>query len=386
MEKVIQKLNADLDEIYVALAEMSLINYMKKQDDKLVEQIPAIIRMKEFINLKEEEINSNIILFENFDILSVILECKKYKYNDSEIYKIIKYLVAKNFMAGIEKGDKIINLRKVADFSFEGLTKYEVKEMLTEDRLRYILGSSLPLTEKEQKFYDQIVAHRDELMMNNTDVIGLCNIILKEIIIDKEDMYSLEDINIVVDTLQKMFVTKDICESIRRVMEKKYQKRKIEENKKTNLDNPKYIYSSKDEKKYLTDAEYKTLLKKLKSTYDAYNVQLKKEITHEEMMEIVSIMIKLGYNESEVSLFVKLARDSFKAESTEIKTFIENYERYKYYFGKEELQSLLQSLEEMLVSTDEDYVFWKDLFLAELTKIDKKANYHQGYEYQLLKK
>ncbi len=382
MEKEVQRVVEEIkDMCKVFDRSIALLDRINKKSSTMQKEAEILYRMVKFIEMPIEGPKKCVIFFEDFDVLSIFLESRKY--TDLEIYKIISFLVTKNVAAGIDRTEEIIDCRKVIKFNFVGFTQNEIIDYMNDEKISYMVNNYDNLTAKEKSFFDQIMSNLSELKLGVLDETQKANMILNKYFTDMKDEYTLEDIEIVAQKLSELKVSKLIVESVRRVMEKRYKKRKNKEALSTPI---KYTSFKMPEKKYLTDAEYKILLKKIKEVYDIYNVKLKKELTEEEMMEVVSAMVKIGYDESQVNRFVKLARESFEIAEIEIKKFIENYDRYLYYLGEEEIKVLLDYLEQMMITSDEEYSIWKEAFLEELDKINEKIKYKQGYEYQKVKK
>lgn len=381
MGKEIQKIVEEMKNIKKPLEDsLVLLKYIDHESETIEWELEIISRILKFIELPVKDYNKNAIFFEDFDVLSVFTDTGKY--NDLEVYKIVKFLITKNVSMGLDRAEGIIDCRKVVNFPFENVSKKEILRFMCEDKISYMKSNYDDLTDKEKSFYNQLIANIEKLKLDELDEVQEANIVLNEYFTEKEDEYTLEDIAIAVKKLRKLKVSDKSIEAVRRVMEKRYNKRK----KKENLNKTSKLSYTKSEKKYLTDAEYKILLKKIKEVYDAYNIKLKRELTKEEMMEVVSAMVEIGYEESQVNMFVKLARESFETDEIGIKAFIENYDRYLYYLGEEVVNDLLDYLEQMMITNDEDYSFWKISFLEELEKVNQNIKYKQGYEYQSIKK
>ena len=142
----------------------------------------------------------------------------------------------------------------------------------------------------------------------------------------------------------------------------------------------------KDEKqsKYLSDKEYRAMVKEIKKYYDLHSWKLvAEEITSEEREHVASLMYRIGVDQEQLADFLKKSEKVSKTYTYDY--FKNNIEEFKFYFG-EELNQVFEYMKEIENCTDEeDKEYWImgiNEELAELQYSNKLASYE--YERQLL--
>ena len=158
---------------------------------------------------------------------------------------------------------------------------------------------------------------------------------------------------------------------------------KLKKHKKENTSEPVVINKKVTEakpSKYLSDKEYKELLKEVKRYYNPYTRKLTNEfISSEDRERIAAIMVRLGLEQYQVVDFLKKTETVSKTYTYEY--FKDHVEEFEYYFG-EDLSQVHEYMKEIESCTDdEDKEYWIMGINEELAKLEN--SYKLGsYEYE----
>ncbi len=142
---------------------------------------------------------------------------------------------------------------------------------------------------------------------------------------------------------------------------------------------PKKVKETKPSK-YISDKEYKSLLKEVKKYYNPYTRELTNEfISSEERERIAAIMIRLGLEQYQVVDFLKKTETVSKTYTYEY--FKDHVEEFEYYFG-ENLSQVHEYMKEIETCTeDEDKEYWIMGINEELAKLENSYKL-DSYEYE----
>ena len=158
---------------------------------------------------------------------------------------------------------------------------------------------------------------------------------------------------------------------------------KLKKHKKENTSTPVVINKKVTEEKpskYLSDKEYKELLKEVKRYYNLYTRELTNEfISSEDRERIAAIMVRLGLEQYQVVDFLKKTETVAKTYTYEY--FKDHVNEFEYYFG-EDLSQVHEYMKEIETCTDEeDKEYWIMGINEELAKLN---NSHKlgSYEYE----
>lgn len=297
---------------------------------------------------------------EKFNIMMEIIEINA--------NKSIQYVNGKEYIA-----IKATNLarKKVNDKQFdflvrEGGIEYLLKndpENLTEEQnqLRKIVEEIIAKADKEKgkKFMDH-------------------HFIIKNKYIDKKQDYSEEDVEDIINLLSDVGVNNEMCKLIKRYLIQDIKKRKKIEIH--------FNESNSHKNNFVSDKEYKEIIKELKKYIDIYNMVPIKEMTEEEVYYCAYLLLKIGTKESLVrSLFDRcLKRDK---DNNYIGLYNKNYKKVLYYKDRlmldESINNINDYLKEIFLAPDTDYQFWKEQIGIELTTLMSKLP--NSFEYEIEK-
>lgn len=338
---------------------------------------------KKFILMDENAAKEEGLIFNNLSILSPILT--EGGFTKEENYDIILFFLEKSFSIQMkyESSYHVVDAEQVLAYPFQSMSKEEIKDLFRKSEIYRILEKR-PKNEKEERLMNEFFDHVDEFIITPLEFEYQKQLIEK--LSKKNGVDTQEELDQIRFYLSKLGLPEECSQILMEVATKKFYRRQNKANEiQANVPLKHYVYKGKDTKVYLNDEQYKALKKKLKAVYDPYDRQFKKALAYEELLETASIMIKLGYSKDEVYTLFRFGMHGVKKEAS-ILTFVEDYEKYLYYLEQDEVKNALEYLKEMMISTDDDYAFWKSAFIEEVEKLEMQIPLKYDYEYQLAKK
>lgn len=181
---------------------------------------------------------------------------------------------------------------------------------------------------------------------------------LKESYLDKEESYTMSDIEKIMKTLQDMNVEYESCKRIRKSLVQQYKyrvgikkKERVGEGKQTETEVVKPLFQFTNEKKekkdkILTSKQYKKLRNELELVLSFNTMQVKRNLTQEERILSASQLLLLGYSDEDVYKFLSNSdsmyqfvlsskKDSSILENSSLEQLIaiykSNCKKYEFY-------------------------------------------------------
>lgn len=381
----------------VVLPETTCIIDGKKFDIKNKKQ------KMEVINCLENEITfiTNIIrilslekgngdlhndIFVGFKILSSYLLSSSL--NSKEQLFIIMNILEKNISAGIltkKPEQSTIIDPTLVNYDFKYLTKDQFIKIACDKRFNMVLNSTnddkLSEKQKNQKRELKEALESCSIQTNLGKIIENHKKI-KEKFLDKTENYTYEDLEKIIEALKELEVDDKLCTKFKWILERKLNKEKEPKYKKVE-----YI-QNKQENKYLTDKEYKSIKKELRNYFDFYHMQKIRSLTEEEILYCTKQLLKIGENKDVIRLFLMIMNRDNEEEKISINPitkYLKNYEKIKYYEDKlninEEMKTLEYCFKEIFIT--DGYSDWKKLIEEELNQVLSKIP--DNYEYEIYK-
>ena len=137
------------------------------------------------------------------------------------------------------------------------------------------------------------------------------------------------------------------------------------------------------EKHLITDKEYRSILKEIRSVFNPYTLELISEVDPDKRAYIAGLMARIDLDEQVIKRFLQLTGEE---KSYTYEYFSTHIDEFKYYYG-EELDDIFAYLEEVYASlNEEDKEYWIDAINEELRKymFDFKLGSYD-YEFKKLK-
>ena len=240
------------------------------------------------------------------------------------------------------------------------------------------------MSEKEQKRIKELEA-ASEISKKGTHTINLIEAhkIIENNLFKNKNLKQ-EDIEIIIESLYTMGINAKLSKEIRSYLEKEITKKEEPKAKKIILN-----FSKKEEpsKKLVNDSEYKEIRKEIKKCYVDIISKGLDNVSKEEIMYCAKLMLEIGTDEQEITNFLTYMNP---VSENPITRYIEERDKLKYYEQKlglsDSIKLMDEGFEELFITTDDDYVFWKNTINEELDKSLDKTKSHHSYELQKVRK
>ena len=240
------------------------------------------------------------------------------------------------------------------------------------------------LSEKEQKRIKELET-ASEISKKGTHTINLIEAhkIIENNLFKNKNLKQ-EDIEIIIESLYTMGINAKLSKEIRSYLEKEITKKEEPKAKKIILN-----FSKKEEpsKKLVNDSEYKEIRKEIKKCYVDIISKGLDNVSKEEIMYCAKLMLEIGTDEQEITNFLTYMNP---VSENPITRYIEERDKLKYYEQKlglsDSIKLMDEGFEELFITTDDDYVFWKNTINEELDKSLDKTKSHHSYELQKVRK
>lgn len=330
----------------------------------------------------EEEIAGNRALFDQFEDFYEI--AKEIQLNSKEILNVIEYVVRKNSSLVIDPEANLlcVNLTKVVMYPFQKLTQNDIKEIVKTPTnfIRVLSGDEEALTKKELAFQRQFYENREHFLTE--DFLYKATKELQIHFLEKRDSFDEEDLPIILDSLKKMGLDSETLILIEKRLRKEMTRR-IEKSK----EETKVEYAPlKSEKRYLTEKEYKTILKEIKKYFNPYHGKVLQEMDYETMLYIARLMYEIDLEEYIIQNFIRKVMMTLTEEKNVISEYLRMYDCLSYYFTEEELTDIDAYFKEIFICDDNDYVIWKEEIEKILHTLKYKVPDSYAYELEKAKK
>lgn len=321
-----------------------------------------------------------IHFFTDFDKLSEYLLLSVL--NAKECRILIFDVIKRNIDAGLLNGkNMMVDLKGIDEYVFQCMSLDEAKKLLL------VMNKDI-LSEKMDKLYDEFtrvkrVELRKFLVDHSIDTSEMveCHRIIYLHYFSKIGKYNDADIEEIINALRLLGISDKLYIPIEKMLNSNYQKRIWSSgNVQLNLN-----FEKKEKVHYLSDKEYKDVIKELKLYCDLYRNCGIRYLDENEKLYCISLLLKIGKNDEEISQLMQRISWDFPDEMDySLKKYGEMYFKILYYSEKYHLEENVKNLNDcinaMMITDDMEYLFWKKEFLKELKKVYKKIECDYGYE------
>lgn len=327
-------------------------------------------QMSRILNVPRESWELYGELFADFATLSDLMMSAGLK--NKEVFYIVFYLIEKNLGAHVlELTVRSFDIKKIENYNFSNykhLNKDVILEMVRTERYgRLATMGEDELTDTERELLEEFERFSAE---NPEDLTGVVenHRLMKEHYFDKLDSFDREDIEVVCDVFRRMGLYESYVEVVRDLLESKLEKR-------SKKDSPIIVerVQVREKKEVLTDKEYNLLSRELRKYFDVSKMVVVEPINLEIEIYCVSLMIRMGFDDTTIKRALKVMNKSLVQEDNPIVVFIKLYSKLMYYENisdiKEAVDNIMYYLLEMFITNDEDYEVLKEFIGEEINKI-----------------
>ena len=378
-------MNESIDKLLVEIAKESdrivresvAVYYTPTEGDteKLHDYNIKMIEINNFFKMftiKRDYPENHGEVFADYDILCEYLD--RFNLNYIDVYNILLFFMIKNVHSGILSTESLlVDLKQIDSSGYSKEVIDFVKDLIVEDGLQKFMNKISYISDKEIKARELI----SSFVIDLEPYYSLTKII-NDSLISKMDSYDETDVKVI----EKYLIDSKVSDKSRicfmKVINKNLSKRKSSSMVTSGF------YQVPSNKDAISSHEYKKTEKEIRKIYNSKKKDLKSELTYEEMLELASKMVKIGYADQDIMDFFKIAMER-QERVVDIAYFIEYYDKYKYYIDPERMEMIETYLGEMIICNDDDYNFWKEEVLSLLVSCSTQFNKKYNYELELVK-
>ena len=346
----------------------------------------AIKENLKYFNFDMQDLQENKIIYGSFKYLCKVMN--NYAFKTKERAEVIKYIISCN-------NNVLKNNETEENLTFSEDTIYDLIDISLEKLRTIKFMKSKEFEIISDKEFEELTEKEKEILRKSKNIkddycqkIELLKVNIQKISeLYSKKIKSLDDIGDIYNLLIELGIDTNISVYMKNELLKEFNKN-IKENTNIYTVNKNQV---KNTKHYITDSEYKKIRKEIRNYFDFYKVKLMKDdITYEEIIKCAKMANKIGINDMDISRFFNIADLNEKQkQDNPISTYVTIYNKLYFYKDKYQYYELLNELkfclEEMMITSDEDYIEWKKMFEDILERIMKKLSYSYEYELSLIK-
>lgn len=207
---------------------------------------------------------------------------------------------------------------------------------------------------------------------------------IKKSYLNKKNSFEDTDIICVLNDLIELEVDRKVIKIIENYLFDKLDERIKKETQKEQEITTKIAIEKKDvQKKYLTDKEYRDILKEVRKYFNPYSLRLVNEdITSEEREYVASLMVKIDIDNQVIVRFLSMT--DFENKRSSYEYFKDHVDEFRYYYG-EFVDLLTEYMGEITPALDDESSnYWINAINDELSKVAYDGKLI-SYEYDIVK-
>ena len=336
-------------------------------------KMTEIHNFSKMFTLKRDYPDNHGEVFADFKIFCEYLDRFDLSYVD--VYNLVLYFIQKNVRSGILASQSLlVDLKQIDSSGYSEDVIDFVKYLIVEDRLQEFMNRKVLVTDKEIKAKELISSFIIDLEPYYT-----LTKTINEVYISKMDSYDEEDIKKIEAYLIDSGVSDKSRTCFMKVVNKNYSKRVSNKRVTSGL------YQVPNSTEVMSTKEYKQLEKEIRKIYNSKKRELLVDITYDEMLELASKMVSAKYSDKDIIDFFNVAMNN-QERIVDIAYFVKYYDKYKFYIEPDRMEMIETYLGEMMISSDEDYSFWKEEVLSLLKSCSDHFNNKYDYELELVKR
>lgn len=300
------------------------------RENGLIDKLKQIDYLLEILKDEKQEIISEMVLFTDFAMLSKLL--LESNLNAKEKANIVLFFLEKD-MRDFYKDAFIIAYEDIKDLKMPSMSEEEFKKFVQgKSFVAFFEKDFEELTEEEKIFDLQLRIRINEKKLSNS-IIGALKSIQRHYFNKKIDLNET-DIRITTKSMEVLGVSQGICNAFQNMLKNKI----IKDRKERQPSSKKTIVEK-------TEYDYKSLEKEVSEVIDLKDMKPKRYLSLEEKIYYLSILTKMNVSKEERSLFLRNC-EMVLEEASPLKTYVENYNRLKYYEESVGLQKEIAFMEE----------------------------------------
>lgn len=339
----------------------------KESKKKKIEEIDEYIFYGTILDLLKKGKSHTLKLLTDYRNISVALMDSNLKAKEKA--EVLDFILRDN-LAQIGENAVLLDMNKLREIIPGNLSDQEIEEYLKENLF-------LEDSEVNAKILQGI---KDQTLLD-PDFIALR--IIKNRYINQLDNLQEKELKIISLALQKVKVSKELCDIFLHYVRKSMPKENKKSEAKVNEDKENF-----KEEDNLSPRKYKKLMKEVQTNY--YNIEEQKVIrtlSMEEIIYLISLLYKLHISESEIRICVGNLYKAFEnQENNPFINFNFYYEKMLHYSDNEKIRFAIQYIKNgistcFLPRDLEEYITWKKDLQSVLE--ETKPLLRDNYDYEL---
>ena len=326
--------------------------------------------------------------------------------DDESIYKYFSFISYYLENSPLKMREKMAVLFYIVKKNQIQLTKYpeRISRILDLNILHKLYAPTMNLEKFNQFIHQQNV---NELINKKMEILTPKEILLRQKILEaekdtenehklfikvhqyiedhyfrKENNYTKKDIKFIEVALKKLGVSKKLISAFISILTTDLEKRKpIQESR---IDESKSM--NKENFMALSTKEYNEIFKEIEIYYDIQEHKIIKALTEEEIIYLVSLMLKINIPLIEIKKCIQnINWHGWSAYTNPIMAYNDYYGKLKNNSSVVEVEIVIKSINELIGAlfipeNEEEYLFWKQEIANELKKVRNILNQDDGYE------
>lgn len=391
MNETISKLNHYLEE-QAEILKKGVIERAKKkrstkvlpEDEHVLDEIAEKRRIIRLLSTPKENWDKYAEVYVDFDILERILNDSPLKIREQ--LHVIFTMFERNLATPILlEGVSGFDGPAIENYEFKTMSKEEARNLIySPEYARLATTDDDKLTKEEKMKYQEL---KEFMGSHPLDISNVCELHrnIFEHYFQKKNSFDYEDVKVIIYVLESFGMSKQFCERVKMILDKEVKKREPKEEIVVTRS-----FHNEIEKNRITEKEYNLLNRELKKYFDLTNMVVVQPLSIEMQIYCVSLMMKMKISESTIIKALKIMNKNNEylwGEENTIVLFNRIYGRLNYYQDNEELQETVQQLkaffQEMMICSDDDYVFLKSMMSEELEKAKELVPNTYQYEIEI---
>lgn len=357
-------------------------------DDHDLQRASERKNLKRILLVPEDEWDLHGEIFIQYDYLSEMLE--ESPLNARGKFLIVQRLLEKNLATNIvNQNARCFDIQGIDDYNFTYMTRDEFLEFVRTDEYgRLRSKDESELTEHEKKQLEEFDRYSDLHPLDIGHVIEAHKQI-KEHYFDKKDSFNDEDVEIFLGAIMGFGLSDKLILMFRNLLLRDVSKR---QRKSEVVESPVQVVSKPVvvEKPMMDRKAYNLIERELRQYFDIRTMEVVSPLDLDKQIYCVGLLIKLGFSDDKIRDILKIMNKNGYSYENPISMFVALYEKLEYYKDvegiREAIETMLGAMNEIMISTDNDYEEWKEFLGSELDSTLKLIPKTYDYELDKAKK
>lgn len=330
------------------------------------------------ITMSDRDYLKHMEIFHYFKELSRYIEEANLSYR--ETFNLIMYMLRRNIMCiDRARATKAINDTKLRNYKFDGISPEEIDELISTGEInRIINGSDEELTPREREIRDAILDNSDKYLSDIQNLLKEHKEI-KDHYLSITDKYDETDIAIVIDNLEALAFSSNVCDMVRHILNKQLASRTKETVEVNPTEYRVYASSNKEDEPSVPYKEQKDTYNYIREYFNVPKKEVLKQVDYNKMLEIVSLMLKINIDLKSIRSFIRQVTAELEKEENPATKYQVFKSKLAYYLSEDQIAYL----DELYEAFESDNSLWMNEFVAYLEEVMNYVAETDTYAYEL---